>query len=293
VLTSSLRKLIKSIKPNNPFLEPSDIHDLRQTLQFITLVFQVDASVTTFFHGQTISSLLRHILQKLSSLSGHDQNEEAVSIDYLQPEAVSDEMKILRPLFTVLAAMEFRRARDGALNEIKRPWDARLTWQIAIDKVEPDDVPSTGDTSLSDIVNHITKFCFFISATFAAFVVGDACYGEGLDILTAAAVWDLLRDYLLLVFQGYFFETPEERLSFAICPLVFEALDVLMRAMPSIGMLSRYLFIVGFIKDNQHLIFWLLLGRDLSAKASAVLFLIVAAKAVCKTSNCSSRYLNL
>lgn len=75
-------------------------------------------------------------------------------------------------------------------------------------------------------------------ASFAAFVIVSTTKGERVDTIVGAAVWDILRDYVVLVLQGHFLRTLEETLSFVVCASACEALLSLLQHVPGIGELS-------------------------------------------------------
>ncbi|KAI0348657.1 hypothetical protein BDW22DRAFT_112635 [Trametopsis cervina] len=53
---------------------------------------------------------------------------------------------------------------------------------------------------------------------------------QKLDALRCAVIWDMFRDFILLVGQHHFLGMQDECLSLATCPLVLEAMSVLMES---------------------------------------------------------------
>ncbi|KAI0704934.1 hypothetical protein BC835DRAFT_1315820 [Cytidiella melzeri] len=207
-------KLVKNIRSKHAALETADIHNLQQIFQLITLVWQVDGSIDALFNRKTVASLFRNALSRLSFISQCD----SVLVDgSTYADSFSSELDILYPLLTTLAAMELARRRSPAVSDfgVGRLREMRLAWEVAVSEVDPDDV--------------------VMMATFSSFVVA-AAEGERecINTLKGAAAWDILRDYVLLVAQGQSLGTPDELLSFAICPTVFEAMGVLIEAVPGI-----------------------------------------------------------
>lgn len=74
-------------------------------------------------------------------------------------------------------------------------------------------------------------------AAFAAFVVAFVGGKEDVQNLVAAAAWNILGDYVLLVLQGYFFGTTKEGLSYVICISACEAMVALLQGVSGIGTL--------------------------------------------------------
>lgn len=116
-----------------PF-SPLDFDYIRQILQFITLVWQVEGSVTDFFTSQSISFFLRNLLQKFSGSDKRDPGWDDSEINS------ADE--ILPTLVTALAAMEFAKCRDESCNQVDKLWDDGIVWKLMVD-CSPDDVLAT------------------------------------------------------------------------------------------------------------------------------------------------------
>ncbi len=74
-------------------------------------------------------------------------------------------------------------------------------------------------------------------AAFAAFVVAFVGGKEDVQNLVAAAAWNILGDYVLLVLQGHFLGAAKEGLSYVICISACEAMVALLQGAPGIGTL--------------------------------------------------------
>lgn len=118
-------------------LNDVNILDVRQLLQFMTLLWQVDGSVVKFFHPHSIFSFLDTLLHKLSREKPQEDSSDDDNFE-----------DILPALVTCLSAMELRKRRDETFSEVKKVWQDGLVWKLMVD-CSPEDMLAT---CTSDIV---------------------------------------------------------------------------------------------------------------------------------------------
>lgn len=225
-------------------MEASALRYLQQTLQFMTLVLQADEPVTAFFHRQTMFNFIRNTAARLSQLSkALACVSAAVMADNgSDSQSYEREAQTLSSLLATFSAMGLAKQRGQSSYDLTLTIAVRDVWEVAIHATSPHDVVEMGEqlyksfTTLHDTYLHDNT----LSASFSSFVVATARELDKCALLGAIA-WDMLRDYLLLVAQGQFLNTHDEPLSFAVCPTVFEAMNILIECTPFIGEYNSYI----------------------------------------------------
>lgn len=117
-------------------LEPTEISDAKHLLQFITLLWQVDARATAFIHPQSISSLLLKTLQRLRTIN--------TGLELVAAGGSDGEAQLLHPLLAALAAMHLAKRRAITPDKISNLPNMYVIWEVATSAIAPEDPLAIG-----------------------------------------------------------------------------------------------------------------------------------------------------
>ena len=123
-----------------------DICDIRQILQFITLLFQADEPVTVFFHRQTCLNLTRNTTRRLLLVGSHYRFGEPITGTHNSSysQTGDEEFEILGSLLAAFTAMKLAKNRVVESDSSVYFGEIHSVWELAIHKTASNDALAVG-----------------------------------------------------------------------------------------------------------------------------------------------------
>ncbi len=115
------------------------VTSLKQPLQFLTLLWQVNNSATSFIHPQCTSSILRGTLRHLHLIAQPD-------LDRVAANDASLTMELLNSFLTALAAMKLCQLRDVVTENAFTLSETAKVWEVAVSSIDCQDPLAIGQS---------------------------------------------------------------------------------------------------------------------------------------------------